>query len=183
MQKYYEDTPSDHVTKDAVAAAMRSSIKDSTEKLYKKLSKITAVASPALSKEWLLEVFQTSLMDSCTLFLWLVLLWILVHWLLQIKHHWSLFTVPELTLEKLQMIATANVPAKYKVRRLRWMNAYVPSQEARRLPPRPMNEDKLLVFLIKACFYARVSYFLTSPVLGLSCISLWWSLSISLVDN
>ena len=36
--------------------AMRSCIRDATEKLYKKLSKIVAVANPALGQEWLQEV-------------------------------------------------------------------------------------------------------------------------------
>ena len=49
------------MTKEAVASAMRASMKDSTEKLYRKLSKITAVASPALGTEWLEEVQAASL--------------------------------------------------------------------------------------------------------------------------
>lgn len=56
VQKYYEDTPAEKVNKEGVADAMRASIKDSTEKLYKKLSKIVAVASPALGPDWLPEV-------------------------------------------------------------------------------------------------------------------------------
>ena len=36
--------------------AMRACIRDATEKLYKKLSKIVAVANPALGQEWLQEV-------------------------------------------------------------------------------------------------------------------------------
>ena len=36
--------------------AMRSCIRDATEKLYKKLSKIVAMANPALGKKWLQEV-------------------------------------------------------------------------------------------------------------------------------
>ena len=47
------------MTKEGVAAAMRSSIKASTEKLYKKLSKIVAIASPVLGPDWLLEVHST----------------------------------------------------------------------------------------------------------------------------
>jgi hypothetical protein len=56
VRKYNEDTPSDEITKDGVAAAMRFSIKDSTERLYKKLSKIVSVANPALGSDWLKEV-------------------------------------------------------------------------------------------------------------------------------
>ncbi len=56
VRKYHEDTLATDVTKEGVAAAMRLAIKDSTEKSYKKLSKIVAVANPALGPEWLAEV-------------------------------------------------------------------------------------------------------------------------------
>jgi hypothetical protein len=56
VQKYYEDTPKTERTEEGIAAAMRTSIKDSTEKLYKKLSKITAMASPNLGPDFLKEV-------------------------------------------------------------------------------------------------------------------------------
>ena len=54
--KYIEDTPPKDVTEDGVANAMKSSIRDSTDKLYKKLLKIVAVANPNLGAEWLQEV-------------------------------------------------------------------------------------------------------------------------------
>ena len=56
VRKYHEDTPPEDVTDDRVADAMKSSIRDSTDKLYKKLSKIVAVANPNLGVEWLQEV-------------------------------------------------------------------------------------------------------------------------------
>jgi len=48
FQKYYEDTSKKEVMQDGVMATMQTSIKKSTEKLYKKLSKITIIASPTL---------------------------------------------------------------------------------------------------------------------------------------
>jgi len=56
IRKYKEETPAMEVTRVGVATAMRSSIKDSTERHYKKLSKIVAVANPALGSDWLHEV-------------------------------------------------------------------------------------------------------------------------------
>ncbi len=56
VQKFKEDTPHDERTKEGVAAAMRTAIKESTEKLYKKLSKIVAVANLAFGLEFLQEV-------------------------------------------------------------------------------------------------------------------------------
>ena len=41
------------------------------------------------------------------------------------------------------MIATANVTPNHKVKWLKWMNASGPSREARRVPVRPVNEEKL----------------------------------------
>ena len=46
--------------------AMKSYIRDATEKLYKKLSKIVAVANPALGQDWLKEVKFPHLLISYT---------------------------------------------------------------------------------------------------------------------
>ena len=54
------------------------------------------------------------------------------------------------------MIATSSVSPNHKVKCLKWMNASGPSREARRVPPRPVNEEKLQLFLSKACWYAGV---------------------------
>ena len=56
VRKYHEDVPTKEITREGVAMAMRASIKDSTEKLYKKLSKIVSVANPAHGQDWLQEV-------------------------------------------------------------------------------------------------------------------------------
>ena len=44
--------------------AMRSCIRDATEKLYKKLSKIVVVANLALGQEWLQEIELLHLLTS-----------------------------------------------------------------------------------------------------------------------
>ena len=79
---------------------------------------------------------------------------------MQIQRHWNLFATPELTLEKLQMIATSSTSAENKIKWLKWMNASGPTREARRFPSRPVNEEKLLIFLAKASWYAGVSFLL-----------------------
>jgi len=56
VRKYHKDTLIAKVRKEGVAVAMKSSIKDSTKKLYKKLSKIVVVANPSLGQDWLKEV-------------------------------------------------------------------------------------------------------------------------------
>jgi hypothetical protein len=53
------------VSEDGVAAAMRSAIKENTDRFYKKLSKIVPVANPALGKDWLKEVTSKYLFNLC----------------------------------------------------------------------------------------------------------------------
>ena len=64
VRKYHEDVPPKEVTREGVAAAMQTSIKDSIEKLYKKLSKIVSVANPAHGQEWLQEVQLIPLLST-----------------------------------------------------------------------------------------------------------------------
>jgi hypothetical protein len=60
-------------------------------------------------------------------------------------------------MEKLQLIVTAKVSAAYKVKWLEYLNSSASTREARKLPPKPTNEEKLVAFLSKACFWAGVS--------------------------
>lgn len=64
---------------------------------------------------------------------------------------------PELTLEKLQLIATAKASSNFKIKWLEYFNSSPSTREARRLPPKSVNEDKLGIFLAKACWWAGVS--------------------------
>ena len=75
----------------------------------------------------------------------------------QVERHYSKYAVPELSLEKLQIICTSVASPPHKVKWLKWMNASDETREARRFPPRPVNQDKLQSFLARACFYAGVS--------------------------
>jgi len=53
IRKYHEDTPAVDVNIIRVAVAMKISTKDTTDKPYKKLSKIVFVANPTLGDDWL----------------------------------------------------------------------------------------------------------------------------------
>jgi hypothetical protein len=76
----------------------------------------------------------------------------------QIGRHYTLNSItPELNMEKLQLIVTAKVSAAYKVKWLEYLNSSASTREARKLPPKPTNEEKLVAFLSKACFWAGVS--------------------------
>ena len=74
----------------------------------------------------------------------------------QVERHYSKYVVPELSLEKLQIITTSVASPSHKVKWLKWMNTSDETRKARRFPARPVNEDKVQSFLGKACFYAGV---------------------------
>ena len=61
-----------------------------------------------------------------------------------------------MTLEKLQLIATAAVEPEYKVRWLKWWNSGSFNREAIRFPKSPASEDTLKPWLNKAAFWAGV---------------------------
>ena len=77
--------------------------------------------------------------------------------LLQVKIQWESKEKPEMTIEKLQMVATAVVPSEFKVRWLRWWNAGPLVRAGVRSPKAPVSDNRLLEWLNKAAFYAGVS--------------------------
>ena len=64
--------------------------------------------------------------------------------------------MPEMTLEKLQMVATCNILAAQKTKILKWWNSCAPSHDARKFPPKPISENFLSLFLAKYVWYAGV---------------------------
>ena len=62
----------------------------------------------------------------------------------------------EMTLEKLQMVATCSMLGAQKAKILRWWNSSAPSREARKFPPKPVSENSLPLFLAKCIWYAGV---------------------------
>ncbi len=78
--------------------------------------------------------------------------------MIQITRHYSSHHSQkiEMTLEKLQLIATAAVEPEYKVRWLKWWNSGSFNREAIRFPKSPASEDNLKIWLNKAAFWAGV---------------------------
>jgi len=113
-----------------------------------------AVANPTLNPYWLKEVQEAPYVSQWFIHFVLHLVGILIFGHMQIERHWSHNAVPELTLEKLQLIATIAVDPRHKVKWLKWMNDNTHTREAWRFPPRPVNEEKLGIFLAKAAYYA-----------------------------
>jgi hypothetical protein len=77
--------------------------------------------------------------------------------LLQIKKHWSNNKKLEISLEKLQLIATACAAPQFKVRWLENWNSSVHSRQVVHFPPKGFTEKDLEAWLNKASFWARVS--------------------------
>ena len=64
----------------------------------------------------------------------------------------------ELTLDKLQIIATTVGPPHHKLRWLKWWNSSVHTREAVRFPLRPVNAVHLNSFIVKAAWWGGVSF-------------------------
>lgn len=59
-------------------------------------------------------------------------------------------------MEKLQLMVTAKASAAAKIKWLEFFNSSAATREARKIPPKPVNEEKLTVWLHKATFWAEV---------------------------
>ena len=61
-----------------------------------------------------------------------------------------------MTLEKLQMVATCNMPGAQKTKILKWWNSSAPSRKARKFPQKPVFENLLPLFLAKYVWYVEI---------------------------
>jgi hypothetical protein len=77
--------------------------------------------------------------------------------LLQITKHWSNYEKPEMTLERLQLIATAVAAPLHKVRWLSNWNSSSSTREAFHFPAKGFLDKELEAWLNKATFWAGVS--------------------------
>ena len=75
----------------------------------------------------------------------------------QIDRHFSTFLVPDMTIEKLQKVATTHVDAHFKAKWLRWWNSPADVKDKNRFPSSlPLREKVLENWLNKASFWAQV---------------------------
>jgi hypothetical protein len=70
--------------------------------------------------------------------------------------HWSNNEKPEMSLEKLHLIATASVAPPFKVRWLEHWNSSVHSHQAVHFPPKGFTDKDLESWLNKASFWAGI---------------------------
>ena len=87
---------------------------------------------------------------------------------MQILNHHNIYrTKPEMSLEKLQLLATAKVPGKYKERWLQWWNMSKDSRQAYNFPKSPCSTEDLRPWSTIAAFWAGVcSLVLTAPFIA-----------------
>ena len=71
---------------------------------------------------------------------------------MQINKHWTSNTKPQLTLEKLQKIATTRVPGQFKARWLKWWNFSPMSWVSLHLTSNDTKDSELDAWLSKALF-------------------------------
>jgi hypothetical protein len=64
-----------------------------------------------------------------------------------------------MSLEKLQLLATAKVPRKYKERWLQWWNMSKDSRQAYNFPKSPCSTEDLRPWSTIAAFWAGVSVY------------------------
>jgi hypothetical protein len=78
---------------------------------------------------------------------------------LQIDRHFSTFVVPDMTIEKLQKVATTHVDASFKAKWLRWWNSSSKVKIKNQFPSSlPLRERVLDEWLNKASFWAQVHF-------------------------
>jgi hypothetical protein len=78
----------------------------------------------------------------------------------QIDRHFSTFLVSDMSIEKLQKVATTHVDASVKARWLRWWNSPADVKAKNKFPTSlPLREKVLEDWLHKASFWAQVFHF------------------------
>ena len=78
---------------------------------------------------------------------------------MQINKHWTSNSKLELTLEKLQKIATTRVPGQFKARWLKWWNSSFMSRVSLHLTSNDTKDSELDAWLSKASSGLRYLYF------------------------
>jgi hypothetical protein len=77
--------------------------------------------------------------------------------MLQIERHYSTFMYPDMTIEKLQKVATTHVDVSFKAKWLRWWNSPAKVKIENQFPSTvPLREKFLDEWLNKASFWVQV---------------------------
>lgn len=77
----------------------------------------------------------------------------------QITKHWSQNLKPEMTLDKVQLVATAAVSPQFKSMWLTWWNSSALTREALHFPAAGVSDRDFEAWLNRASFWAGVRDF------------------------
>ena len=152
---YLEKTPADKQTANAVWDVMNEASDSMVDSIKRKdFTKYLAIANPKNGDDFLSEVRPSPMLYKI-----FRIITSFLHFLcskrsfsLQINRHFSDFTKPEMTLEKLQKIVPTAVEAKNKARWLRWWNSSPISRLSYRFLLPDFKENELNPWLNKASF-------------------------------
>lgn len=79
---------------------------------------------------------------------------------MQIDRHFSTFQIPDMSIEKLQKVATSHVDASVKTKWLRLWNSPTNVKEQEKFPSvLPLREKVLDEWLHRASFWAQVCFY------------------------
>jgi hypothetical protein len=145
-RKYYDEIPADERSTSEVTALMRAAAKTKHQSFKGQFSKYTAVANPKFGDEFLQEV-RIPYHHFCQFLL--MHIWTMINLLSPFDRSQSIGATmsnnekPEMSLEKLQLIATASASSLFKVRWLRFWNLGLHSRQAVHFPSKGFSERDL----------------------------------------
>ncbi len=158
---YYEKTLPEKQSSEGLHAAMTVAKEDKFNKLKSLFDKQVNVADPANGPEFLEEVrlfcnavclfYNIYIFRFCNLLYSQFVVW-------QINKHYSSNLKPEMTLERLQLVATAKVQPIYRIRWLKMWNSSAGSRVALRFPVATSTDKEFEAWLHRACFWAEVCH-------------------------
>lgn len=129
----------------------------------KNFEKFISVAHKDNGEEFFDEVQSLPILNFSCFFLCILFVVIEVNILTlhslfpQIDRHFSTFLMPDMTIEKLQKVATTHVDASFKARWLRWWNSPTDVKTQNIFPSSvPLREKVLEDWLHKASLWAQV---------------------------
>ena len=87
---------------------------------------------------------------------------------LQVSRHFDVYrTKPKMQVEKVQLLATAKVPGKYKTRWLHWWNMSKDSCQSYNFPKSPCSIEELRPWTDIAAFWAGVISLLSISIISI----------------
>ena len=157
FRKYNGETPPQSRTANGIWDVMHNATKNAISSIRgKEFEKLLAVANPANGIDFLDEVSYYGFLCSIDFGILYEGFSLFLPSNSLINKHFGDHSELTMTLEKLQMIATASVESIFKFKWWRWWNSSNMSRESLRFPLGDIKEKELEKWLIKASFWVQV---------------------------